>query len=59
MTQRRWKIVCGSCSSENVMRDAWAEWDEESQKWALGTVFDAGFCSECDSESNLKEISIN
>lgn len=52
------KIVCGTCDSVLVRRDAWAEWDVHAQKWVLGTVFDAGHCENCGGESSLKEVAI-
>lgn len=50
------RIVCGSCGSTNVARDAWAEWDEERQEWVLQAVFDAGFCHRCEEEAKLIEV---
>ena len=52
------KIVCGTCGTENIRRDAWAEWDVANQEWVLGCVFDAGHCEECGGSSNLKEVAI-
>lgn len=49
------QIRCKHCNSTNVVRDAWAEWDIETQKWVLGSVFDAAFCMDCDGESSLIE----
>lgn len=49
------KIVCSDCGSENVMRDAWAVWNAETQEWELGSVFDQGFCDDCQCESSLEE----
>ena len=48
-------FVCTCCGSRNVMRDAWAVWDEGTQHWELGSVFDAAFCADCDGETTLKE----
>lgn len=55
----RCKYVCSHCGSENVRRDAWATWDVESQSWELATVFDAGFCDDCDGEASLAEVEID
>ena len=53
------KIVCGKCGTENVRRDAWAEWDVVAQEWVLGAVYDQGFCEgECEDEVTLIEVSI-
>jgi len=40
------------------MRDAWAEWSENSQDWVLGNVFDQAFCKDCDGETSLVEVEI-
>lgn len=49
------KMVCAYCGSENVLKDAWAEWDTEKQDWVLNNVFDHSFCEDCDSETSLNE----
>lgn len=51
-------IVCGTCGSRNVSRDAWADWDALTQQWVLGTVFDYGHCHDCEAESRLQEIEL-
>lgn len=43
--------LCAHCGSHNVARDAWAVWDDAAQTWALGPVFDQGFCFDCDGEA--------
>lgn len=50
------QIVCGTCGSDDVRRDAWASWDDETQDWVLGEVFDAGHCNRCEGESSLEEV---
>lgn len=55
----RVQVVCGCCRSVNVMRDAWAEWNVEVQKWDLGNVFDNGFCNDCDGESRLEMVEVD
>ena len=50
--------VCSICGSENVRRDAWAIWNVETQSWELSTVFDAGFCDDCDGGARLNEVEI-
>ncbi|MDQ2893146.1 MAG: hypothetical protein M3R64_08690 [Pseudomonadota bacterium] len=52
-------IVCGTCGSTNVSRDAWASWDKATQDWVLGAVFDAAFCHDCEAERSLEEIQIS
>lgn len=45
--------VCGTCGSENVKLDAWAEWDAENQMWSLGATFDHAICDDCDGECKI------
>jgi hypothetical protein len=52
----RINIICSTCGSDNVSRDAWADWDTPTQQWVLGNVFDYCHCHTCDRESRLKEI---
>lgn len=46
-------VRCGSCGSADVMRDAWACWDDDTQDWVLGSVFDAAFCEACENDTTL------
>ena len=55
---KRIAIVCGTCGSDNVSRDAWADWSVTTQQWELGTVFDYGHCHKCDGESQLVEVEL-
>ena len=52
------KYICKNCRSEDVYRDAWAEWDITEQQWVLQNWFDAAYCNDCDKESDLEEIEI-
>lgn len=51
----RIKMVCGKCGGENVMCDAWAVWNTDSQEWELGAMFDYGHCDDCDGETKIEE----
>jgi hypothetical protein len=46
-------VRCASCGSADVMRDAWACWDDHTQDWVLGSVFDAAFCEVCENDTTL------
>ncbi|BAK66607.1 hypothetical protein SLG_19320 [Sphingobium sp. SYK-6] len=46
-------VRCASCGSTDVMRDAWACWDDHAQDWVLGSVFDAAFCEACENDTTL------
>jgi hypothetical protein len=52
------KIICKYCSSENVVRDAWAAWDVQTQSWCLMSVFDFVMCQACERENVAIEIEI-
>lgn len=49
------QIVCKYCGSDDVKRDAWAEWNPEAQKWVLSSVFDEAFCECCEGSTTLAE----
>jgi hypothetical protein len=57
-TSKRIAIVCGNCGSDEVGRDAWANWDTREQTWVLGAVFDYGHCHRCDGDSRLVEVEL-
>jgi hypothetical protein len=57
-TGKRIAIVCGTCGSDEVSRDAWADWDVDKQDWVLGAVFDYGHCHKCEGESSLVEVEL-
>ena len=48
-------MVCETCGSTDVSRDAWGDWDAAQQRWVLRTVFDFAHCHDCDSETRLTE----
>gem|GEM_PF-1825569 len=56
--QKRYTYACSRCGSENVRRDAWAAWDVEGQSWELTSVFDAGFCEDCEREETIAAVEI-
>lgn len=58
MPKTKLKMTCRECGSENVLRDAWAEWDYESQEWVLQNVFDAAFCEDCEGECSIDETEV-
>ena len=51
--------VCSTCGSDDVSRDAWAEWSLKEQQWVLRTEFDYAHCHRCDTETNLVEVQLN
>jgi hypothetical protein len=51
-------MTCSHCHSENVVRDAWAQWDNEKQKWRLFDIFPESFCRDCEGETNIAPVLI-
>jgi hypothetical protein len=52
------RMVCEVCGSDEVMRDAWAVWNEDLQEWELGDIFDHAQCDRCEGETRIKEVPI-
>lgn len=56
--EQRIQFVCGTCSSTDVSRDAWGDWDVAAQEWVLRAVFDYAHCHTCDGETRLVTASL-
>jgi len=56
--EKRLKIRCKTCKSEDVFRDAWSSWDVEKQEWVLEHVYDDAYCNMCEGEVKLEEITM-
>ena len=50
------KFICSHCKGNNVLRDAFAAWDESAQDWVLENVYDYAYCPDCEGETTIKEI---
>ena len=53
--------VCADCGSDDLLADAWAQWDEEKQEFVLMDA-DLGsyWCRQCDGETKrIKEKEIS
>lgn len=48
-------MVCRTCGSEDVVRDAWADWDVDAQDWVLSQTFDYAFCNSCEGDTRIEE----
>lgn len=55
---KRLKMRCKTCKSEDVYRDAWSSWSIEKQEWVLEHVYDDGYCNVCEGETRIEEIRI-
>ena len=50
------RIKCAECGSEDVLCDAWAQWDYNVQDWVLHSVMDKPtFCNSCEGECSVEE----
>lgn len=49
----RVRKICETCGSTEVVRDAWAEWDEDDQQWVLQNVFDDAYCETCEGSATI------
>lgn len=41
------RYECPKCGGANCGHDATAFWDDAAQAWALGSIYDNGWCSDC------------
>lgn len=48
----RAKPVCAHCGSDQLVRDASARWDAESQDWTMSGIYDCTTCDICGAESD-------
>ena len=55
------RYVCKNCGSDSVGRDAFVDWNYETQKWELANFAneDEGFCFQCSDETELIEIEMH
>lgn len=51
--------ICSACGSDDVSRDALAEWSVEEQKWELKTEFDNANCERCGCDTRLIEVELS
>ena len=57
--KKKVQMVCGTCGSTDVLSDAYAQWNTETQAWELSSLFDKGaVCNVCDGETRIKEVSL-
>ena len=45
--------TCVCCGSPIVLRDAFANWDVDSQQWVLHSVYDFYYCEACDETTEV------
>lgn len=45
-------LICERCGSDNVLVDAWARWDYETQAYVLASTQEYEWCEHCDGETH-------
>ncbi len=60
MAQKKVKLVCPNCGSENITRDGLLRWSVPEQKWEVAGELDCMNCDDCDGEeiSEAEEIEV-
>lgn len=53
ITSRKITIRCRHCGGSNVLRDAYAAWNDASQAWELSATYDNAICEDCEGEARL------
>lgn len=50
--------VCATCGSGDVVADAYARWDAQTQTWVQAQVFGpkGAVCAKCDGEATIKDV---
>ena len=48
---------CPYCESDQVLKDAYAQWDYTNQEWTLYEAYDNGYCQEC--ESSISDVELH
>lgn len=48
-------MVCTTCGSSDVIRDAEARWKSETKDWELSNLCDSTYCNACDDECDVLE----
>lgn len=49
--QPKQKPICEACGSEDILVDAYASWDVETQKYVLHSTYDDTRCNDCGGEN--------
>lgn len=50
------KPVCGECGGDDILCDAYAEWDTDAQDWSLQNTFEQTVCNDCGGECSIEWI---
>ena len=58
VNEKRVDYKCENCGSNDIGWDAFAGWDNESQKYVLSSTYDHCECLECES-TDIKEVDLH
>jgi hypothetical protein len=50
------QYICKHCGSSEVVFDAYAQWNPESQDFEIYNTFDDSWCQECEGANTVKTI---
>ena len=50
------QYFCKHCGSSDILFDAFAKWNAESQAFEVYDIYDDSFCRECDGENTVKVV---
>ena len=59
MTGKKINMRCGQCQSNDIVVDAWAHWNVETQDFELHSVFDEAFCLACNEACDVDEYYVD
>jgi hypothetical protein len=45
--------TCTTCYGNNILLDAWAEYDPVTKDWVLKQTFDSSYCEDCEGECSM------
>ena len=51
MIEKKQHPVCAHCKSDDVVLDAFACWNHETQDWVLEDTYDNSYCRDCESDT--------
>jgi hypothetical protein len=52
------KKTCSECGTEDILFDAWAQWNSGRQEYFLVDVYPKAICSNCGGECGVNETQI-
>ena len=52
------KYICKHCGSDNVGRDAFCDWNQQTQKWEISNFMDREICFNCSDDTTLITVTI-